>query len=181
MINKLCLHKKNKIIRKIKILPITSLMLLRRRLHTKIFRCKWNLTVEKQPEFINKEMISFRRRLPLEILWEPIIKFKWKLTSSCFRNLQTNLDWNIRTCLFIRITQFTEVKWKKLMRQIEWNYILILQVMVLDQKELCKTALAQSVIAWKINKWGMDLMKIFQMTPVWNNNKNKENLRNLCK
>jgi len=155
-------------------------MLLRRRWLMRIFRCKWRLMGEKLLGFINKEMILFRPRLPLEILWEPITKFKWKLMSNYFLNSQMNRDWNTRTCLFTPITQSTEVKWKRLMRQIVWNYILILQVMVLVRKVLCKTVLVQNVIAWKINKWAMAVMKISQMIPVWNN-RIKENLRNHCK
>lgn len=177
--------KKEILPKKIKIRPrpIISLMLqkiLLRNLRMRIFRCKWRMTVGKQPEFINKEMILFRRRLPLEILWEPIIKFKWKLMSSCFQNSQMNRDWNIRTCLFTLIIPFTGAKWKKLMKQIEWNCTQILQVMVLVQKVHFKTVLVQNVIVWKINKWEMEVMKIFQMIPVWNK-KLKGNLRSLCK
>lgn len=144
------------------------------------YKCKWKLMGEKLLEFTNRVMILSKPLRLLETLWGLTIKYKWKHTSSCCPNSRMNRVWSTKTCLFTLTILSIEVKWKRLMRQIGWNYILILRQMDLGRKAHCRIVWVQSVTAWRTSRWEMEVTKTFQMIPVWNS-KNQGNLRNLCK
>jgi hypothetical protein len=108
---------------------------------------------EKLWESFNKEMISYNKHLQWEILWELIIKYKWKLMNNYFQNFQMNQGLNMLINLYTQTILYIEDKWKKLMNLLDKKCFKIVKILqVTMEKVLCRIDYLQNMMS----KWDQE-------------------------